>query len=737
MTSFAADRARRTTETDRWLAGMLGAEPGVALVAVGGYGRRELLPGSDLDVLLLHVGREGIAGIADRIWYPVWDSGARLDHAVRTVPQARRVARADIKVALGLLNSRHVAGDPNLTMQLREGALEDWRAAARTRLADLRELHNERAHIFGELAFLLEPDLKEARGGLRDVHAIQAIAAAWVASAPGPRVRAAYESILDARHILHEITGRSSDRLVQEEHDEVARAAGLLDGDALLRELAGAGRTVAYAVDHAFRQAERASGRRLRRRKLERRPLADGVVEQDGEVVLARAADPASDPVLLLRAAAAAAQASRPLAPRALTRLAESPPLAVPWPPEARDALIALLGAGHEAIAVWEALDQEGMITALIPDWERVRNRPQRNPLHTFTVDRHLVETAAYAAAMTRDVSRPDLLLVSALLHDLGKGWPGDHSVSGEVVARDVARRVGFAEDDAELVAKAARHHLLLPTVATRRDLDDPVTVEQVARTVGSRPLLELLHALATADGLATGPAAWNDWKAGLVSDLVRRVSAVLAGDPPPGAGPLREDQLALVKEGLPAAVVKDHEVTVVGPDRPGLLWRAAGVLASHRLAVRGANATSVGSTAVAVFNVASEYGDPPDRSLVASDLRRMLEGRLDVEERLERRARAARPRGAIVAPPKVTLVDDASLTATVVEVRAHDEPGLLWRIGRALGGCGLDLRSARVETLGAEAVDVFYVTDENGQPLTSRDARSATVEAVLAALSA
>src|ERR1700759_3361018 len=133
MTSFAADRARRTTETDRWLAGMLGAEPGVALVAVGGYGRRELLPGSDLDVLLLHAGRDGIASIADRVWYPVWDSGARLDHAVRTVPQARRVARADLKVALGLLNSRHVAGDPSLTMQLREGALEDWRAAARAR----------------------------------------------------------------------------------------------------------------------------------------------------------------------------------------------------------------------------------------------------------------------------------------------------------------------------------------------------------------------------------------------------------------------------------------------------------------------------------------------------------------------------------------------------------------------------------------------------------------------------
>jgi [protein-PII] uridylyltransferase len=741
MTTFAADRSRRTTETDRWLAGLLGAEPGVALVAVGGYGRKELLPGSDLDVLLLHDGREGIAKIADRIWYPVWDSGARLDHAVRTVPQARRVARSDLKVALGLLNARHVAGDPDLTNSLREGALEDWRSNAKTRLAELKELHEERTRMHGELAFLLEPDLKESRGGQRDVHAIQAIAAAWVAPAPGPRVRAAYEQILDARHVLHEVTGRHMDRLVLEEQDEVARTLGLLDGDALLRQLAGAGRTVAYAVDGAFRQADRAGGRRglgvrMRRGKPERRPLADGVVEQDGEVVLARAAVPASDPVLVLRAAAAAAQTGLPLAPRALARLADCPALPVPWPDDARDALVALLGAGPAAISVWEALDQEGLVTALIPDWERVRNRPQRNPLHRFTVDRHLVECAANAAALTRDVARPDLLLLTALLHDIGKGWPGDHSVSGEVVARDVARRVGLSEADSEVVAIAVRHHLLLPVVATRRDLDDPMTAQHVATAVGSRLLLDLLHALSIADGLATGPAAWNDWKAGLVADLVRRVTVVLDGEPMPEPAPLREDQLALVTDGGPAAIVKGGEVTVVALDRPGLLWRAAGVLASHRLAVRGATATSVGDTAVTVFSVAPEYGDPPDAHLVAADLRRMLEGRLDVEDRLERRARAARPRGSAAPPPKVTLVDGASRTATVVEVRAHDEPGLLWRIGRALGECGLNVRAARVETLGAEAVDVFYVTDSAGGLLSDPDARRRVVAAVLSALS-
>ena len=708
----------------------------MALVAVGGYGRKELLPRSDLDVLLLHGGRDDIASIADRIWYPVWDSGAELDHAVRTVPQARRVARADLKVALGLLSARHVAGDPDLTERLRAGALQDWRSAAPARLAELHAAHDERARTSGELAFLLEPDLKEARGGLRDVHGIQAVAAAWVAPAPGPRVRTAYEQILDARHALHEVTGRRLDRLVLEEQDEVARALGLLDGDVLLRMLAGAARTVAYAVDHAFRQADRLrGGRRLRRRQAERRPLADGVVEQDGEVVLARAADPARDPALVLRTAAAAAQAGLPLAPRTLDRLAECPPLPVPWPAAARDSLLSLLGAGQAAVSVWEALDTEGLVTALIPDWERVRNRPQRNPLHTFTVDRHLAEAAAHAAALTREVSRPDLLLLAALLHDVGKGWPGDHSVTGEVVARDIGRRMGLPPPDVQLVASAVRLHLLLPMVATRRDLDDPVTVKQVATAVRSRVLLELLHALAIADGLATGPAAWNDWKATLVADLVRRVAAVLDGEPMPGPAPLRDDQLALAAEGGPAATVRGSEVTVVAPDRPGLLWRAAGVLASHRLTVRSANATSVGGTAVTVFDVEPEFGDPPDATLVAADLRRMLQGRLDLEDRLDRRAQAVRPRAASVPAPKVSLLDDASDTATVVEVRAHDAPGLLWRVGRALGECGLDVRAARVETLGAEVVDVFYVTDGDGKPLAGDDLRGMIAHSVLAAL--
>jgi [protein-PII] uridylyltransferase len=303
------------------------------------------------------------------------------------------------------------------------------------------------------------------------------------------------------------------------------------------------------------------------------------------------------------------------------------------------------------------------------------------------------------------------------------------------VVARDTAGRLGLAAADTDLIAGAVRHHLLLPQTATRRDLDDPVTVAQVAEVVGSRPLLELLHALTIADARATGPTAWNDWKAGLVSDLVHRVGAVLGGEPPPGPLPLRPEQIELAAGSEPAVLVRGSEVTIAAPDRPGLLWQAAGVLASHRLAVRSANATSCGAMAVTAFTVAHQYGDPPDPTLVTSDLRRALTGQLDVAQRLGRREFAA-PRPTVpVAPPKVTLVDDASRTATVVEVRAHDVPGLLWRIGRALGECGLDVRAARVETLGAEAVDVFYVVDAAGGPVRDAGTRGRVAAAVLGAL--
>lgn len=377
------------------------------------------------------------------------------------------------------------------------------------------------------MQYLLEPDLKEARGGLRDATALRAVAASWLADAPREGLADARRRLLDVRDALHLTTGRATDRLALQEQDEVAAELGLLDADTLLRQVYEAARVVSYASDVTWREVGRVLRSRAVRPRLramlgggakpaaERSPLAEGVVEQDGEVVLARAARPERDPVLPLRAAAAAAQAGLPLSLHAVRRLAATVrPLPTPWPAEAREQLVTLLGSGQPTVDVWEALEAEGLITRLLPDWERVRCRPQRNAVHIWTVDRHLIETAVRASEFARRVSRPDLLLVAALLHDIGKGWPGDHSVAGEIIAKDVAARIGFDRAEVAVLATLVRHHLLLIETATRRDLEDPATVRSVAEAVGTTSTLELLHALTEADALATGPAAWSSWRA-------------------------------------------------------------------------------------------------------------------------------------------------------------------------------------------------------------------------------
>ncbi|MFI6934537.1 [protein-PII] uridylyltransferase [Streptomyces sp. NPDC050287] len=762
--------------TDDWLSGLFsaGAEGlrGVSLVAVGGYGRGELSPRSDLDLLLLHDGSDSgaVAALADRLWYPVWDLGLALDHSVRTPAEARKTAAEDLKVQLGLLDARHLAGDLGLTAGLRTAVLADWRNQAPKRLPELQELCAERGERQGELQYLLEPDLKEARGGLRDATALRAVAASWLADAPREGLDDARRRLLDVRDALHLTTGRATDRLALQEQDQVAAELGLLDADTLLRQVYEAARVISYASDVTWREVGRVLKSRAVRPRLramlgggkpvaERSPLAEGVVEQDGEVVLARAARPERDPVLPLRAAAAAAQAGLPLSLHAVRRMAAAVrPLPTPWPAEAREQLVTLLGSGQPTIDVWEALEAEGLITRLLPDWERVRCRPQRNAVHVWTVDRHLIETAVRASEFARRVHRPDLLLVAALLHDIGKGWPGDHSVAGEIIAKDVAARIGFDRAEVAVLATLVRHHLLLIDTATRRDLEDPATVRSVAEAVGSQSTLELLHALTEADALATGPAAWSSWRGSLVADLVKRVSAVLSGDEPEdpeAAAPTAEQERLAIEAmatGSPVLSLRAQtepptedqpsgdpeplgvELLIAVPDQAGVLPAVAGVLAMHRLTVRTAELRTLdlpdgveGSALLLNWRVAAEYGSLPQAARLRADLVRALDGSLDIAARLaERDAAYPRRRGVVAPPARVKVAPAASRHATVIEVRAHDAPGLLHRIGRALEEAKVRVRSMHVSTLGSNAVDAFYVTTGEGVPLPADEAASA-----------
>nr|WP_173166775.1 [protein-PII] uridylyltransferase [Phytohabitans suffuscus] len=707
----AAARVERAAALDMWLRSLVPAwPPGVALVAFGGLGRLQRAPHSDLDLILLHTGVPGIDELASSLWYPIWDSRIGLDHSVRTIPEALSVAHDDVKVALSLLDARHVTGDRELTQQLVEAATEQWRRTAVRQLVRLREITLTRWKAHGELAFLLEGDLKEAAGGLRDVGILRAIAHAGLADTMRPAVRAAHLRLLDTRDALHATAGRRVDRLVAQERESVARLLGLDDGDALLRRVASDARTITHALDDGWRMADRLrSGRRRGADgKPQRRPVARDVVEQDGELVLARTAIGARpDPSLSLRVAAAGAVTQLPIARATCEWLAAyCPPLPAPWPPAARDAFVTLLGAGLGLVPTWETCDRYGLVDGWLPEWTRMRSLPQHNPVHRFTLDRHLVQAAYEATAFTREVGRPDLLLIGAFLHDVGKGLPGDHSVVGAPIAAAVAQRIGLPAEDVAVVEKLVRLHLLLPDVATRRDLSDPVTIRGVAEAVGDTTTLGLLHGLARADAQATGPAAWSDWKGRLIADLVRRVHIALDTGVLPA--PPRPDP-SLVAGPLPVVHLDGERVAVAAADRRGLLAAVAGCLALHRLEVLTADASTVDGRALVEFRVRPRYGTPPDSLALANDLRRAVTGDVSVTQRLRGRALATRPGGGGRAP-RVVWHREAATDAVILEVRASDAPGLLYRVTSALDEAGAQVRAARISTLGTDVVDAFYL---------------------------
>nr|WP_296068216.1 [protein-PII] uridylyltransferase [uncultured Actinoplanes sp.] len=724
----AAARAHRAAALDAWLATIFPAHlPGVSLVAVGGLGRRDCAPHGDVDLVLLHHGTAGIDRIASALWYPIWDARVALDHSVRTIPEALSVAHDDAKVALGLLDARHIAGDAALSAELIAAAGDQWRRTAVRLMPQLKELTLARRASHGELAFLLEGDLKEAAGGLRDVTILRGIGRAGVADTMRPAVRAANLRLLDTRDALHLAVGRRVDRLLAQERATVADLLDLDDGEALLRRVAGDARTVAHALDDAWRATDRLRGSRRGHSSPGRRPVARDVVEQDGELVLARTAiGPVPDPSLGLRVAAAAATSRLPIARATCEWLAAfSPPLPAPWPPAARFALVSLLGAGPGLLPAWETCDRYGLIDAWLPEWARLRSLPQHHPVHRFTLDRHLVQAAYEATAYLREVDRPDLLLIGAFLHDIGKGLPGDHSIVGAPVAADIAARTGLPPADVATVEKLVRLHLLLPDAATRRDLDDPVTISTVAAAVGDTTTLDLLHALARADSHATGPAAWSDWKGRLMAELVRKVHTALdTGELPEPPAP----DPSLLDGGLPAVHLDGDRVAVAAADRRGLLGATAACLAMHRLDVVAANVSTVDGRAIVEFSTQPRFGSPYDPFALAADLRRVAAGDISVTQRL--RARAMSQRGG-TASPRVVWQRDVATDAAVLELRAADSAGLLYRVATALDEAGADVRAARISTLGGDVVDAFYLVG----PWAEESERDRVEAAVLAAV--
>ena len=707
-------------------------DPGsVALTAVGGYGRGELAPGSDLDILILHDGSnkaDDLSQFINGFLYPLWSAGRAVDHSVRTRAQTRDIAAEDIRVALGLLDLRFIQGNKDLFTTVDEDSRDSWRNNQKRNLPKLRESLEERANRSGELAFLLEPDLKEARGGLRDINALHAIEASGVVAVALERMASGQALLSNVRDVLHELSGKTRDQLLLTEQDKVAAEMGFADADALMLEVAKSARSVDYLMDLTWHRIDQKSGKSWLRKKSSPE-VARGLVLENEEISIKPGYEISKDPEIGLRAAASAAQRGVPISIDACIAMAENfTALPTPWPRSVREDLVSLIGGGIEMLRVFEALDQEGLIAKWIPEWAHVRFLPQRNVLHRHTVDRHMLETAVRAAALTRTVKRPDLLLVGALFHDIGKGFANkDHSEYGEELILPLAKRIGFDEEDCNILGLMVREHLLLSEVATRRDLDDPATIALVNERVKDPDSLQLLHALSIADGQATGRTAWSDWKASLVSTLVNKCLAAMSGTKPV-AQPELTPKIKLTGEISLAIEEGDgiFEIDVIARDQVGLLSIVAGVLSICRLEVRAARTKTTNEIAVFRWTVATDPNvEMPSESKLLELLHKGIHGELDlgrkIDERIENYRRIP---GIPTPPPVVSVMNDIATSATVVEVRMHDRPGVLYSVAKAISRTGVDIRAAIVSTLGAEAFDTLYVTDVAGNALTEAQAR-------------
>ena len=733
-------------QADSWFAALGEVLPrGWALMAVGGYARGALCPGSDLDVVLLHPTRARageVKGVAEHVWYPFWDAGLKLSPAAHSPKSLLQLARGDLVTATSILGVRPLAGDHAVVHAVGVDARVQWRKRPLHWLRLLLAECEERWARAGEVSSLLEPNLKDGRGGLRDRDVLH-----WAVATGRDDVIAALEAPLDelegpagvlyaVRCELHRVTGRPGNVFMLQEQDAVARAMRVPnargDADVLMRRVSAAARAIDWAGGRFWRRVDRVqSGRTVTRRQhaLPEPIPGAALVDDELDIVDEAAAGSPRDESFPLRIAGAASRLGVPLSRRALAVLADQVHAdrrgpTTPWPERTRRAFVGLLGSGPAMVTTVESLEHYGVFSHYLPEWKHVRSLPQRNAFHLYNVDRHLLRAVANANELVRTVGRPDLLLVGALMHDIGKGYPSDHTDVGMEIVDTVLPRMGFGRQDTAVVRAMVEHHLLLAETATRRDLSDPRTAANVAAAVGDLERLHLLRALTEADSLATGPSAWSPWKQHLVDQLVGVVALDLRGRALPTGDVDGEQRFAglLAHVRRTGAVAMEHEQTgefevlsVAAPDHIGLFAQVAGTLALHRVDVTGAEAwTSADAVAVLQFQILSD-GEAPPYTRIRRDLPEVLAGRLDVEARLSGRIdsfrRAYRRATAAAAPStSVTVSNNESDATTMIDVRLPDGPAVLFRLAAVLSAHGVSIRTAKVQTLGHEVVDVFYV---------------------------
>ena len=775
----------------------------LSLIAVGGYGRGVLAPFSDLDLLFLRPWKSTPRSeqVAEFMLYVLWDLGVKVGAAVRSVDESLALAKRDMTVRTALLEARPLAGDAALT----ETFIARFRAVVtradpRAFIAAKLEERDVRHRKAGAVRYRVEPNVKDGKGGLRDLNTLFWIARSLAPDSPlGARVlddlltareRRTFEESFDflwrTRAHLHLVAGRAEEKLTFDLQPEVARRMGWRGrGDEpaverfmrryfiVARDVGALTRAMSAKLE-AREQKKALSLSRLihgRRRKLG----VEGFVRIAGRLSVTGPEVFADDPAKLLVLFRTADQHDLDLHPDAFSAVSRSLGLVTPSlrrDPEAARAFLDILAHGQRPYRTLTLMNETGLLGRFLPEWGRIVGQTQFNMYHAYTVDEHTLQ----AVGIINDVQRGKLkddhplaseivhrivdfeaLMLGMLLHDVGKGGDRGQLEDGAIAARRACQRLGVDPRRTELVCWLVANHLALSDVAQKRDVSDPATVRAFAERVGDPERLRMLLVLTVADVRAVGPGVFNSWKGGLMRDLFRRVDALFRGEDSDRIDPSEGFEALLARartEGAAADAVVDWDrpqiggrattrVAVAAPDRPRLFADLAAALAAEGADVVGARIGSVGDgLTLDVFEVqdgaARPYGQDEPRRL-ARLLERLAEAAGTASATPAGPAPAApNPRRAAFDVRPVVMVDlDTVDDAAVVEVSGPDRPGLLAALATALADGGWQIRSAHVANFGERAVDAFYLTDRDGSKPRPGTRLDALREALAAVLEA
>lgn len=781
------------------------ATTGMALVAVGGYGRSELFPLSDIDLLLLFSPEAEmlLPAVAQAIFYPLWDAGLEVGHSVRSVAACLDDAGHDFFFRVSLLDARFITGEVGLFDRLQAAYQERFIDGQRlTFLEDMTWHRDERHRRFGLHSYRLEPQIKEIRGGLRDVQAMLWTAkvvfglkdltalkdAGLLSEDEHRRFEEAWEGLIEIRNRLHYISARKNDQLYFEHQEEIAKALnyrstkGILDVEHFMRVVYRHLQTIATTTDLFFEHV----GEVLT--KTTCHPTGDevlefesGIVARKGRIRLTQAEQLPENPHLLLHIFLHSSRSGLPVHHQTRKIIAANLHLLNDAGRHDRQLgrlFLEIISGDRAPLAVLESMLECGLLSAFLPEFGHLQSLAQHDIYHVFTVDLHLLQTVAILHQLSVEqatvfslITNPQLLYLSGLLHDIGKGYGTHHERKGEELARTIGLRIGLDGRELGLLEFSVGNHLFLMDTALRRDLDDTGLLNRCAERVGNLERLAMLYLLSIADAMATGPTVWNDWKAALLLDLYLKiallleksgegpqdlsigiewirdkVSASLAGRCPFDLHTLPDDYLlnfgpeeiadhivqsrTLTAKGLivqPRDLEGHWSILLLTRDQPGLLTKIFGVISLNNLRLLAAQIfTWPDGTVVDVISVQSVHEKShadQDWSQFTADLGKAINHRLGLDFRLRQKHQGGRKATAkIHAPAKVVFDNEASETYTVIEVYATNQPGIAYTISRTLNDFQINVFRAKIGTRSDQVVEVFYVLDCDGKKITEKE---------------